>query len=647
MGRVYLILARLSVILFILSPQTWGQNVNNLIGNNQPFGNVNFNNGYVIVNGTKRFGPDNGNNYFQAALNSLAQPPNQFSGGGGDIAVYGFNFIPQTLQLTNKFNGTWHIHGTGVTSSGIIGPAPIINCNSAGGGYIDNDSQGRFVTEIDGLTIAGITNAVTNIIQLHNNGRTYIHDNWITCWTYATNHFVIATSPGFFLPFSSFGAAPTECDLVGINLTANFVDYQYIEHNSFFALACALDIMSYDHVRFHDNFLSFVGPVDDSSGATQLSPNLWPATQAESIGCAVIVRNGASQNNADFKSRNNYFYIGGYAYMFLNQGAVSPSVFKNCILEDDMTENPGGYILTDGYARIQVLNCPASKTGIGQNPFASFTGLGDCGIVSTNQFFITQTGWITNFPPVKKLSLNNSTPQVSEGLNVDNTVGIISQFSSPSITNAWISQPITLTGGVDPTMNGTWTFKGFDASLGVHTWTNPPNANYILWANTNATTYNPGTPGTLSQLILSTNVAAEAFTNIANWITSYTFNDSLGYCNQRYYNGFTNWVQVAYNTLGGTLNTPTFISAVTWTNNIISGISTTATNNPLIISINGVTNSTSVNFLFALSSGTSLILRDGNGNTVVPSGISSNATLTLKPGWRLTGASVAGIAYPQ
>lgn len=123
-------------------------------------------------------------------------------------------------------------------------------------------------------------------------------------------------------------------------------------------------------------------------------------------------------------------------------------------------------------------------------------------------------------------------------------------------------------------------------------------------------------------------------TYVSFWIDSMAINDTMGIFSD---NNDTKLIHMA-----GILTNLDGTSITVGSQLKINAGFNSSTTNTLIVTSTGLTNNTTSDYLVAVTAGTGLAVKDGNGNQFLAPVL--NDTFPLKPGWRFTGTAVTGIA---
>lgn len=304
------------------------------------------------------FTPANGPNYVQLAVNSLPYPAssNLFQ-GGGEIEVFGNNFMPSSLILTTPGTPIGHGASYFIHSPSFMGGALISSNGNCVTCYSSN-SNCKFFAE--NMTFSCLHDTTNTILSLGDQSPSAMSRIWVShcCiapWAFVASNAVFGTDSSFSPEDSQWGNWGG--NLVGINITAHATDDILIEGNSIEYCAVGL-IWNGDHGIVKDNFFTSCG---NYAGTTnQLCPNTSPI----SLGVDIILNAGLTAENNDVHFLDNHHYECNYGFYItsnLNNVALYgyEQMDENCIIENDTYEcggSPGGYLL-DTNAGATVIHC--------------------------------------------------------------------------------------------------------------------------------------------------------------------------------------------------------------------------------------------------------------------------------------------------
>jgi hypothetical protein len=263
------------------------------------------------------FSPAKGPNYIQLAINSLPSYTDRMHVGGGEIAVAGINYFPNTLVFANSgFDGnimSYRIYAPAFTTAALVcQTTPCIHVFGYGNGHYLSDTA----FEMDNLIISTVQNTTAILFNLDLNVTdSDVQHCWFGYWGYLTNQINVGDFEGLATP--NTGAGITKNDLV-VAYTPGSTDRHVFRYNHLTGIDCLL--VDCDHFQCDYNFFMECGgnasmgvrstdwPVASpvaGSMLSQLSTLFW-------TGAAVVLGQDQPHRNDTFTDNYCYMCGGGY-----------------------------------------------------------------------------------------------------------------------------------------------------------------------------------------------------------------------------------------------------------------------------------------------------------------------------------------------
>jgi len=361
------------------------------------------------------FSPAKGPNYIQLAINSLPAYTDRLHVGGGEIAVVGINYFPNTLVFANSgFEGnimSYRIYAPAFTTAALVcQTTPCIHVFGYGNGGYGSDTG----FEMDNLIVSTLQNTTAMLFDLD----VAVTDSdvehcWFGYWPYLTNQMVVGKFQGLATPNTGEGISKN--DLV-VAYTPGSTDRHVFRYNHLTGIDCLL--VDCDHFQCDYNFFMECGgnssmgvrSTDWPVASPQAGPSLSQLATLFWTGASVVLGQDQPHRNDTFT--DNYFYmcVGGY-YTAWSQ--------NNFHSYQDSYEGTGFSALSPAGIQLNMINSDATADSYTYNSDNSFN----------NDYGIRGAVWLE----ANQFPFNGNGSSLT-GLKAANLVGTVPVGDLPGVT---------------------------------------------------------------------------------------------------------------------------------------------------------------------------------------------------------------------